>query len=303
MPYQFLKKSIFVFIFTSFLFLNASFSQRIKAAFGLGACSYIGDLQKREELLVQPSTAFSVGATYNLNDYWKARVDLSLLTVRGDDKVNSSAFYTRARNLNFKSIVWELAFLTELDFLNIVLKKETLITPYIFLGPGIFHFNPTTIDKNGNKIRLHNVGTEGQLLGNPAYNDRQYSLLQLNFQGGAGVRYAINNKVTLGIETSIRKLNTDYIDDVHATSYIDPAEFLAKGQIVAAQLQQRGDELGYTFNYAQAGARGAGKGYDFYYTIQIKATFRLDNVHIGGDLDYYGASQRRAKRSVRNPRF
>ena len=303
MKYHFLKKIFFLLLSSSLLFLNASFSQRIRAAFGLGACSYIGDLQKREELLVQPSAAFSIGATYNINNYWKARVDLSLMTVRGDDKVNSSAFYTRARNLNFRSTVWELAFLGELDLVNIFLKRETLITPYILLGPGIFHFNPTTIDKDGNKIRLHNVGTEGQLLGNPAYDYRKYSLLQLNFQGGAGIRYAINNKVTLGIETSIRKLNTDYIDDVHTPSYIDPAEFLAKGQIVAAQLESRGDELGYAFNYAQAGARGTGKGYDFYYTMEIKATFRLDNIHLGGDLDYYGYSHRRAKRSVRNPNF
>jgi hypothetical protein len=302
-PYHFIKKILFLIVFSSFLFLNASFSQRIRATFGLGACSYIGDLQKREELLVQPSTAFSVGAMYNLNNYCKARVDFSLLTVRGDDKVNSSAFYTRARNLNFRSTVWELAFLAELDFVNLFLKQETLFTPYIFLGPSILHFNPTTIDRNGNKVRLHNVGTEGQLLGNPAYENRKYNLLQLNLQGGAGIRYAINNKVTLGVETSIRRLNTDYIDDIHTPSYVNPAEFLAKGQIVAAQLQHRGDELGYGFNYAQSGARGTGIGYDFYYTIEVKATFRLDNIHLGGDLDYYGSSQRRAKRSVRNPNF
>ncbi|MBC7651983.1 MAG: hypothetical protein H7101_09550, partial [Deinococcales bacterium] len=173
--YHFFKKSIVVFCCCFFLIVNTSISQRIKVAVGFGASMYVGDLQKREELFVQPSTAFSVGATYNLNDYWKARVDLSLLTVRGDDKINSSAFYTRARNLNFRSTVWELAFLSELDFLNIFLKRETLITPYVFLGPSIFHFNPTTIDRNGNKVRLHNIGTEGQLLGNPDYDYRKYS--------------------------------------------------------------------------------------------------------------------------------
>lgn len=275
-------------------------SQRLKMTTALGASSYVGDVQKNEGFLVQPRVAISIGSTYDVTQFIRARADFSFMGIKGDDKLNKSS-YAKIRNLNFKSNVWELAFLGEFDFVNLFLKHETMFTPYVFGGPGIFHFKPTTIDRNGNKVSLRDIGTEGQLLGNPAYNYRIYSLLQLNFQIGGGFRVQVNDNLTLGMEVSYRKLNTDYIDDVHTIPFIDPLEFMAKGQIAAAQLAFRGDELGYSLGSISAVGRGTGKNQDYYYTCQLKATFRLANLRIGKDFDYYQQSYRQARRSVRNP--
>jgi hypothetical protein len=249
---------------------------------------------------VQPRLAFSIGANYDVTQFIRARADLSFLGIKGDDKLNKSD-YAKFRNLNFKSNVWEVAFLGEFDLVNLFLKRETVFTPYVFGGPGIFHFKPTTIDRNGNKVSLRDIGTEGQLLGNPAYNYRRYSLLQLNFQIGGGFRIQVNDNVTLGMEVSYRKLNTDYIDDVHTIPFINPAEFIAKGQFAAAQLAFRGDELGYNLGSISAVGRGTGKSQDYYYTCQLKATFRLSELRIGKDFDYYQQSYKQSRRSVRNP--
>lgn len=296
-----MKKRRSIFFILAYLLISATtFSQRLKIHTALGASAYVGDLQKDEAFLVQPRTAITVGASYDITPFIRLRSDLSFMGIKGDDKLNKS-LYAKIRNLNFKSNVWELAILGEYDFVNLFLKRETIFTPYVFGGPGIFHFKPTTIDRNGNKVSLRDIGTEGQLLGNPSYNYRKYSLLQLNFQIGGGFRVQVSDELTLGMEVSYRKLNTDYIDDVHAKTFIDPSEFAAKGQTLAAQLAFRGDELGYNLGSISAVGRGTGENQDYYYTFQLKATFRLSSLHIGRDFDYYQASYKQAKRSMRNP--
>jgi opacity protein-like surface antigen len=289
-----------LFILVQLLISSTTFSQRLKLHTALGASAYVGDLQKNEGFLVQPRTAFTVGASYDITPFIRLRSDLSIMGIKGDDKFNKS-LYAKIRNLNFKSNVWELAILGEYDFVNLFLKRETVFTPYIFGGPGVFHFKPTTIDRNGNKVSLRDIGTEGQLLGNPSYYYRKYSLLQLNFQIGGGFRVQVSDNLTLGMEVSYRKLNTDYIDDVHTIPFIDPAEFAAKGQTLAAQLAFRGDELGYSLGSISAVGRGTGKNQDYYYTFQLKANFRLSSLHIGRDFDYYQSSYKQARRSMRNP--
>ncbi len=297
-----LKKNIttLLFFFSVYLVGTSAFAQRLKANIALGASAYIGDLQKQQAFLIQPCAAATIGASYDITQFIRGRVDITLMGVRGDDKLSKMA-YTKARNLNFRSNIWELAFLGEYDLLNLITQKQTAFTPYVFLGPGIFCFNPTTIDRNGNKVRLHNEGTEGQLLGDAAYNYRQYSLVQLNFQLGAGFKYTINDNITLGLEASYRKIFTDYLDDVHAAPYVNPADFLAKGQVEAAQLSFRGDEIGYNFSDVSSSGRGSGKSNDFYYTFQLKAIISLNSIHLGKDLDYYKFSHEKARRSIRNP--
>lgn len=296
-----MKKRRSIFFILAYLLISATtFSQRLKIHTALGASAYVGDLQKDEAFLVQPRTAITVGASYDITPFIRLRSDLSFMGIKGDDKLNKS-LYAKIRNLNFKSNVWELAILGEYDFVNLFLKRETIFTPYVFGGPGIFHFKPTTIDRNGNKVSLRDVGTEGQLLGNPSYNYRKYSLLQLNFQIGGGFRVQVSDDLTIGMEVSYRKLNTDYIDDVHSIPFVNPSEFAAKGQTLAAQLAFRGDELGYSLGSISAVGRGTGKNQDYYYTFQLKAIFRLSSLHIGRDFDYYQASYKQAKRSMRNP--
>ncbi|MFC4232882.1 DUF6089 family protein [Parasediminibacterium paludis] len=296
-----MKKTVFIIIILVNLLISfATFSQRLKVHTAVGASAYVGDLQKSEAFLVEPRAAFTVGATYDITPFIRLRSDLSFMGIKGDDKLNKST-YDKIRNLNFKSNIWELAILGEFDVINLFLQRETRFTPYFFGGPGIFHFKPTTIDRHGNKVSLRDVGTEGQLLGNSAYDYRKYSLLQLNFQIGGGFRIQVNDNLSLGMEVSYRKLNTDYIDDVHAKPFVDPAEFLAKGQIEAMQLSFRGDELGYSLSDIAAVGRGTGKIQDYYYTFQLKAIIRLSNLQIGKDFDFYHQSYKHVTRSMRNP--
>jgi hypothetical protein len=212
----------------------------------------------------------------------------------------STKIYTKQRNLSFKTTIYEAALLGEFDYLNWIFKKDLPLTPYVIFGTGIFRFNPTTIDRNGNKVYLHGLGTEGQLLGNPRYNYRKYSLIQINFQIGGGIKFNLSERLNLGIELSMRRLTTDYIDDIHDRTYVDPTEFLAKGQILASQLAFRGDELGLSFADLKNDGRGRNKSEDFYYTCQFRLSYRLDNIRLGQE-GYYFFSNKKALRSQRNP--
>jgi opacity protein-like surface antigen len=287
-------------IFFAFILISQTiFSQRVRGTISVGQSAYMGDLQQKSIFLEQSSPSLIVGLSYDINNYFRIRGDLGVMGAKGDDKLSTKT-YTKQRNLNFQTTIYEAALLGEFDYLNWVLKKDLPVTPYIIWGSGVFRFNPTTIDRNGNKVYLHSIGTEGQALGNPLYDYRRYSLIQLNFQFGGGIKFKISEKLNLGVEVSLRKLFTDYLDDVHSKNYVDPSEFLAKGQTLAAQLSFRGDELGYTFADLKNSGRGSNKGEDFYYTCQFKISYRLDNIRIGSD-NYYFFSNKKALRSQRNP--
>ncbi len=297
--YNFTKAYFLLFLFGLLIGVsNQSFAQRVRASVSLGTSAYLGDLVQGAPALKEVSPALSVGASYDILDQLRARVNISILGAKGDDKLNSRFDY-RQRNLSFKTSIWEVAFLGEYDFLN---SGDQAIIPYAFFGPGIYHFNPKTTDKDGNTVLLHDLGTEGQLLPNPDYADRKYSLTQLNLQFGAGIRYEVSDMFTLGFEASFRKLFTDYLDDVSAGPYVDPAEFGAASQVYASQLSYRGDEVGFNFNEAQYRPRGNSSRKDLYYSLQVRATFRLDAIHLGRDLDFYSSGSYRAKRSTRNPK-
>lgn len=248
-----------------------SFDHQLRLTVSLGGSAYLGDIVQNSPILKQTSGAISFGASYDIFKQFKARLNLSYLGAKGDDRLNKRIDYQQ-RNLNFKSSIWEAALLGQYDFFN---SQDHIIVPYMFFGPGIYHFNPTTTDRNGNKVNLHDVGTEGQFLGNPDYDNRKYKLTQLNLQLGGGVRYEVNNNFSLGLELSFRKLFTDYLDDISGPSYPAPSEFTDAGQTDALQLSYRGDELGFEYEQFKGRPRGNPDKKDIYYSLQVGATFLI----------------------------
>ncbi len=246
-------------------------SHALRASVAVGGSAYLGDIVQGAPVLNQMSAALSLGISYDLAQQFRIKANLSILGAKGDDKKNDREDY-RQRNLNFKTTIWELAFLGELDLLN---SEKHKVIPYIFAGPGIYHFNPTTVDRNGKKVDLHDIGTEGQLLPGGAYDDHKYNLTQLNLQVGGGVRYMVNDGFSLGLDLSFRKLFTDYLDDISGPDYPSPAEFIAAGQTEAAQLAFRGDEIGYTYDQLKYRPRGNPDNKDLYYSFQVTAAFLL----------------------------
>jgi hypothetical protein len=292
-------KSILRIVSILLVFITiTSQAQRVKLFGGLGGSAYYGDLIQGTPLLKQVSAGVTLGGSYDLMDKLRVRVSLSGLTIKADDKDNSNINFQN-RNLNFKSFIWDFNVAAEYDFLNNV--EEYSFTPYIFFGPGLFGFNPTTIDRFGNKQNLREWGTEGQ--GLAAYPDRKpYALTQLNLGFGAGIRFDVTDQLQIGTELFIRKTFTDYLDDVSQDSYVDPAIFAAQGNSFSQYLSYRGDEIGKGFTGVTM-PRGSPASKDLFYTFQIRLTYKLINVEWGGPTGFYGSSGGgRSRGSTRTPR-
>jgi hypothetical protein len=140
------------------------------------------------------------------------------------------------------------------------------------VGLGLFHFNPYAYDSVDNKVFLKPLSTEGQGI----YPDKKpYSLWQANIPFGGGVKFAINENLRIGFEIGLRKLFTDYLDDV-STSYPDQNDLLAARGQTAVDFSYRSDEVpgGDPAFPTKQTQRGGAEQKDMYYFTGLNISFR-----------------------------
>jgi hypothetical protein len=178
------------------------------------------------------------------------------------------------RNLSFQSQILDISLMAEYDFFNI---KETGFTPYIFAGIAVYHFDPYAEDTAGQRVYLPPLSTEGQ--GLSEYPERSpYNLTQVSIPFGAGIRYAVSPVVNIGLEISLRKTFTDYLDDI-STTYVDRAKLEAERGTTAVDFAYRTNELpGHKIEeYPPDGTmRGSPAAKDWYYFTGLTLTFNLN---------------------------
>ncbi|HWB26399.1 MAG TPA: DUF6089 family protein [Chitinophagaceae bacterium] len=271
-----MKKIVFITI--SFIICTIAHSQRLSIDIMPGLMNYGGDLQPSSLTFNQACLAIEGGLQYKLTDNLYIRGDYLAGQVKADDKLSKKS-YALQRNLNFKSIILEGSFSLEYDFFKLRVDKKW--TPYVFAGVGYFFFNPYTHDTAGNKFYLQPYGTEGQ--GLAQYPDRKfYSLYQFNIPAGFGLKYALNDKVSIGFEVGFRKLFTDYLDDVSTTYPNADALNAARGPI-AVELSFRGGEVNPNAAYREGNPRGNPGSKDEYYTGLFRLTYTLGGNRGGGE--------------------
>ena len=259
-----------------FLFASGSlfgFSQNFNVNLFAGIATYQGDLQNKRFTLDQSNPSFGVGLSYDLSPKFSIRSGFTYGVVEGDDKKNTSVKGNDLRNLNFKSAISELHVGLEYNFINL---EDTRLTPYVFGGIAVFHFNPYTKDKAGNKVFLQPLSTEGE--GLSAYPDRkEYKLTQFSIPFGGGLKFRLSETVQVGLELGIRKLFTDYLDDVSST-YVDQNILLTAKGSKAVELAFRGNEINTGAVYPAGGEqRGNPKRKDLYYFSGIRVSKLLNS--------------------------
>ncbi|HEY5370241.1 MAG TPA: DUF6089 family protein [Hanamia sp.] len=256
-------------VFLSIIFVLFSFAagaQKLSLDLYGGISNYMGDLQGNAFLFSQSHIAGGAGLSYQFNDHIYFRTAFILGKVSGSDKDGSN----KSRNLNFTSDITEgnlevLYFITPLHVHS--------FSPYLFTGISVYHFNPYTHDTLGNKYYLKPLSTEGEGF---LPGVKNYSLTQLGIPIGGGVKLRLSENVDVGLEIGIRKLFTDYLDDVSST-YADEGLLLANRGSEAVELAYRGDELkGGSLQYPAAGKqRGSPKAKDMYYFTLVSLSYRL----------------------------
>jgi len=282
----------------SLIVLNlASFSQKIHVGVFGGLSAYNGDLT--DKIFPKKVTNGAIGVTVNYEwmEQLMIRAGYTYTVVGGADRFSTNDSLI-ARNLAFETKINEFSLVGEYYFFNL---NDQKFSPYVFGGLAVFHFNPYAFNGSTQKIFLQPLSTEGQ--GLSQYPDRKpYSLTQLALPFGGGIKYAFTDNLRLGLELGIRKLFTDYLDDV-STTYVNPSDLLAaKGQL-AVDMSYRGDELaGGNQNYPAKGSqRGGATHKDLYYFLGLHLTYRLGGGDSGGGGGYSGHRFKSSKRSYGCP--
>ena len=259
-----------IFLSALFLLPLVTFSQRLHLNLFGGFTNYQGDIQEKVFTLDQSNGAFGAGLKYDLTNHFSLRGGFMYGKASADDKQNKPSL--QLRNLNFQTKILEGNLMVEYTLFDLY---ERRLSPYAFAGVALYHFNPYTYDTLGQKYFLKPLSTEGQ--GLEDYPDRDhYRLTQFALPLGGGLKYRLSDNVVIAYEIGLRKLMTDYFDDVSKT-YVAPDVLMAARGPVAVELAYRGDELktGNPIYPAGGTMRGSEKQKDWYYFQGIQLSIGL----------------------------
>ncbi len=204
-----LRRSILtVFIFISFLSISNA-QKGWEVGGWLGTSLYYGDLNNKVNF-DSPGLAGGLLGKWNYNSRVALRGSFNFGRISADD-ANSDNNFNKARNLNFQSNIYDLTTGIEFNFLEHIRgSKFETYTPFIFAGFSVFRYNPKT-ELDGVTYSLQELGTEGQDIG------EEYFLVSAGLTLGAGFKWDVSSDLTFAAEFTIRRVFTDYLDDVSTT--------------------------------------------------------------------------------------
>ena len=268
-----LKKILIALLFLP-AFAHAQVRHHEMGIFG-GTSSYFGDLQ--QDLFPEGGYRACGGLVYKyfVHPNLGFRVGVNYASLYGADS-SSNIPAIKARNLDFQSNLLEINWGVEANLLPVE-QDQYKISPYVFAQMALFYYNPYTQDQNNDKLYLRPLSTEGQ--GLRQYPDRKlYSLVNVGFPLGAGVRFFIGKKVMLNAELGFRYTLTDYLDDV-SKSYVNLDTLFSVKKTQSVDFSFRGDELPtWDGNYPNEGfARGDNRATDWYWFGGVSVSIYFDS--------------------------
>jgi hypothetical protein len=247
----------------------------------LGAIHYAGDLNQKFNIPRNISPGASLIIQRNsVNTRWGWRNAFSAGRFSAADKFSKDD-YLQNRNLSVRTFVAEYSSQLVFNFFPYEIGGNTPgmsfpFTPYVFVGGALYYFAPKA-ELNGTYYKLRYMDTEGQ--GTSIYQRKRAAAVQFAIPLGLGFKASINKKMGIGIEWGLRKLYTDYLDDV-SMSYVYPPVLLKERGPEAAALSDRSLNLqvdeneNYSNLYRQ---RGNSNTKDWYSFVGITLVWRIDD--------------------------
>ena len=313
-----IKKLIFSLLILIFITNQTVAQGKFEIGLSLSTMQYEGEIGCRFPFIyndlnnptsrARPAGGINFG--YHLTDFISFRGSITVGSVQAADRLlkpepDPAVVYKLTRNLSFRSPIIEAGITTEFYPLPVIFKRygQNLgrFNPYIVAGFNFFRFNPRSIylDKTGalSWVDLKPLRTEGQ--GMPIANaPKEYSLNATSIPFGIGIRFNMNENISLALEWLNRTTSTDYLDDVSGR-YIDNAEFdkfFGAGTVQADQAKQKANFPSWlngvhVNGFLPTEPRGSlSKFNDFYYTGSIKLFINLDRV-AGKSNSWFGGDK------------
>ncbi|MEL6274052.1 MAG: DUF6089 family protein [Bacteroidota bacterium] len=226
-----------------FLIISPNSSQAQEFEIGLlgGLSLYSGDLSPREFGLffndLNPAGGFYLRYRPASRLAFRLGAAFTRLDARDED-ARGSFLGEDGRVLNFRTDLTDIGLTAEWDLFYLGDRKGNHLAPFVSGGVNVAFYNPEG-NLDGVWYELQPLATEGQGLGGEMYASAPYSLSEVVFSIGGGLRWRVSDRVVIGGELSGRAVSSDYIDDVSNTriSYFDILENTGP---VAAQLSHPG---------------------------------------------------------------
>lgn len=266
-----MKKTLFLLLLTFLAY--TSHAQRGEIGAFSGISYYQGDLSAGLGLH-EPNFGFGFFAGYAPIDHLTIKGSFYRGQISGNDKHHSGGLLLE-RNLSFKSTLSELGLRLEYNIFGF--RPEGMYTPfspYVFIGAALTHHNPMT-EYQGEWHELQPLGTEGQ--GIPGYSQR-YNRVIFAIPVGAGIKYALNENLSVGFEMGLRTTFTDYLDDV-STVYVAPEILLegsSRGNLAAILSNRTGEFLEEPSIFENGAQRGGADVNDYYFMGGVTVFFTIN---------------------------
>jgi len=245
-----------LFIFLTFISVSLK-AQTWEIGAAAGGAGYIGDLNPSNPIKVS-GYAFGGFVKRNFDGYFSARLNGTFGQISADDSKSGSQQF-RNRNLSFTTDLREISLVGEFNFMSYIPDAgKNKYTPYIFLGIADTHYVPWTV-YGGEAFDLRSLRTE---------NEAAYPTTTISYLYGAGFKYNITGKFTLGAELGYRNTNTDYLDDVSG-NYADKN----KQSLTSALLGDRSGEKTGVYIGSPGTQRGDLRPHDIYFFSQITISY------------------------------
>jgi hypothetical protein len=235
----------------------------------VGKMNYQGDLNPNSFKFSHSKPMVAVSVRQSINRWISLKGGFAIGSIEAADRYNRD--YLKPRNLSFYTTIKEASLSMEASLLDLSTKR---FTPYVYGSIAVYHFDPWAYDKDGKKIFLQPLSTEGQGL-SQFPKQKPYQLTQLALGFGGGARYVINDNMNIAVEFSQRKTFTDYLDDV-SSIYVDRNTLLQAKGAKAVEMAFRGGELPGGTSYPTHGEqRGTPSEMDWYYFFGINFEIKL----------------------------
>jgi len=245
-----------LFVFLCFISFSLK-AQTWELGGGVGGAGYMGDLNISNPVKV---SGISIGAFVkrNFDGYLSAKLNYTYGIISAAD-ANSSSVQFEQRNLSFTTALSEVGVIGEFNFFEYIPQiGKNIFTPYVFLGVAALTFSPSTVYQ-GQKYDLSTMATEGQ--------KKPYATTAFSIPYGAGIKYNITGKFTLGFELGYRNPNTDYLDDVSGNY------FYSGHNTISEKLSDRSGEKSGVYIGSPGSQRGDGQPRDTYFFTQVTIAF------------------------------
>ena len=285
-------------IFLSLISLTSFGQYNLDYGFNLGASSYLGDMGGGGAILGNEfgSTRLALGGfiRYKITRKIAVKGALNFVNIGGSDE-NSPVATRKARNLNFKNNLTELALTGELNVYRVTDVGNTGryhsdFNLYLFAGLAAFYSNPKGQNQyTGDWVSLKGLKSEGE----------SYSGLNIAIPMGLGFYYTVKNKYRIGLEFGVRTTFTDYLDDVSSRYANDPDGITNKTtpDVISGVNQEFGTNLKVT-QFGEGAKRGGEKVDDYYSSITLNFSWTIKGVskfNKSRNYNLLGRTKRRRK--------